>query len=318
MQKRKLGKTELELTTIGLGTWAIGGPWQYGWGPQDDKESIETILQAIDLGINWLDTAPIYGCGHSEIVIGKALKELAEKPIIATKCGLRWNLKREKINDLTADSILRECDESLQRLKVDCIDLYQMHWPVPDDQIEWAWEAMARCKQEGRVRCLGVCNVTVEQLKRLQRIETVDTIQNPYSMLNRSIEKELLDYCEKNSIGILAYSPMQKGLLTGKFTADYLKTLAPDDHRLMMDLNFKNPRFEKNILLVEQLCQIAADYGKTTAQLAIAWVLRKDAVTSAIVGARRPSQIEQTAPAADWTLEAEVLGQVDAILQRYQ
>lgn len=318
MQKRKLGKTELELTTIGLGTWAIGGPWQYGWGPQDDKESIETILQAIDLGINWLDTAPIYGCGHSEIVIGKALKELAEKPIIATKCGLRWNLKREKINDLTADSILRECDESLQRLKVDCIDLYQMHWPVPDDQIEWAWEAMARCKQEGRVRCLGVCNVTVEQLKRLQRIETVDTIQNPYSMLNRSIEKELLDYCEKNSIGILAYSPMQKGLLTGKFTADYLKTLAPDDHRLMMDLNFKNPRFEKNILLVEQLCQIAADYGKTTAQLAIAWVLRKDAVTSAIVGARRPRQIEQTAPAADWTLEAKVLGQVDAILQRYQ
>lgn len=317
MQKRKLGKTGLELTTIGLGTWAIGGPWQYGWGPQDDKESTETILQAIDLGINWLDTAPIYGCGHSEIVVGKALKELSEKPIIATKCGLRWNAKREKINDLTADSILRECDESLQRLRVDAIDLYQMHWPVPDNQLEWAWEAMARCKQEGRVKNLGVCNITIEQLKRLQRIETVDSIQNPYSMINRSIEKDLLDYCEKNSIGVLAYSPMQKGLLTGKFTADYLKTLAPDDHRVLMDLNFKSPRFEKNIEMVEQLSQIAADYGKTTAQLAIAWVLRQNAVTSAIVGARRPGQIEQTAPAADWTLDAELLEKIDAILKQY-
>jgi aryl-alcohol dehydrogenase-like predicted oxidoreductase len=316
MQKRKLGKTELELTVVGLGTWAIGGPWQYGWGPQDDKESIETIFRAMELGINWLDTAPIYGCGHSEIIVGQVIKELSRKPIVATKCGLRWNSKREKLNNLTLDGILRECDESLARLGVDCIDLYQMHWPVPDDQIEWAWEAMARCKEEGRVRHLGACNVTVEQIKRLQRITTVDTVQNPYSMLNRSIEKELLDYCDKNGIGILAYSPMQKGLLTGKFTTDYLKTLAPDDHRVLMDLNFKSPRFEKNIAMVDELKKLAADFGKPVGQLAIAWALRKEAVTSAIVGARKPSQIEQTAPAGDWTLDREILERVDNILQR--
>jgi aryl-alcohol dehydrogenase-like predicted oxidoreductase len=317
MQKRKLGKTELELTVVGMGTWAIGGPWQYGWGPQDDKESIETILRAAELGINWVDTAPIYGCGHSEIVVSKALKELSGSLTVATKCGLRWNTKREKVNTLAADSILRECDESLKRLGVGCIDLYQLHWPVPDDQIEWAWEAMARCKEEGRVRYLGACNVTVEQIKRLQSIETVDAIQPPYSMLNRSIEKEMLDFCSKNNIGIVCYSPMQKGLLTGKFTADYLKTLAPDDHRALFDLNFKSPRFEKNLAMVEEMKKVAADFGKTVAQLAVAWVLRKETVTSAIVGARKPQQIEQTAPAGDWTLDAEILDRVDTILKKY-
>jgi aryl-alcohol dehydrogenase-like predicted oxidoreductase len=318
MQKRKLGTTKLELTVAGLGTWAIGGPWQYGWGPQEDNDSIETILHAIELGINWIDTAPVYGCGHSEEVVGQALKQLRKKTIVATKCGLLWNKKREKINNLTRDSIFRECNESLDRLGTDCIDLYQMHWPIPDEQIEEAWDAMARCVEAGKVRFLGACNVTIEQIERLRKVWPVAAVQMPYSMLNRSIEKDLLDYCGKNGIGVVCYSPMQKGLLTGKFTAEYLKTMSPDDHRLLRDKDFQSPRFEKNIAMVEELKKIAADFGKTVAQLAIAWVLRKTEVTSAIVGARKPKQIEQTAPAGDWILEQDVLKQVEKILERYK
>jgi aryl-alcohol dehydrogenase-like predicted oxidoreductase len=318
MQKRKLGGSGLELTTMGLGTWAIGGPWQYGWGPQEDKDSIETILHAMELGINWIDTAPIYGCGHSEEVIGQALKQLRQKPIVATKCGLLWNKKREKINNLTRDSIFRECNESLDRLGVDCIDLYQIHWPVPDEQIEQAWDAMARCVEAGKVRFLGACNVSVEQIQRLQKVWPVAAVQPPYSMLDRAVEKKLLDYCGKNHIGVVCYSPMQKGLLTGKFTAEYLKTMSPDDHRLLRDKDFQSPRFEKNIAIVNELKKIAVEHGKTVAQLAIAWILRRPEVTAAIVGARKPKQIEQTAPAGDWVLPEDVLKQVEEILKRYK
>jgi aryl-alcohol dehydrogenase-like predicted oxidoreductase len=318
MQKRKLGKMELELTTVGLGTWAIGGPWQYGWGPQDDKVSIDTILKALELGINWIDTAPIYGCGHSEEVTGQAIKRTSQKPIVATKCGLLWNSKREKINNLTRDSIRQECDNSLKRLQIDRIDLYQMHWPIPDNQIEEAWEAMARCVEDGKVRFLGACNVTVEQIERLEKVWPVAAVQMPYSLLSRSIEKDMLDYCDKNGIGVVCYSPMQKGLLTGKFSADYLKTMSPEDHRLLRDRDFMSPRFEKNIAIVEELKKVAADFGKTVAQLAIAWVIRRQEVTSAIVGARKPQQIEQTAPAGDWMLDQGILKQVEEILQRYK
>ena len=316
MQKRKLGESGLELTAMGLGTWAIGGPWQYGWGPQEDKDSIETILHAVELGINWIDTAPIYGCGHSEEVIGQAFKQLRQKPIVATKCGLLWNKKREKINDLTRDSIFRECNESLDRLGIDCIDLYQMHWPIPDEQIEQAWDAMARCVEAGKVRFLGACNVSMEQIQRLQKVWPVAAIQPPYSMLDRAVEKKLLAYCGENHIGVVCYSPMQKGLLTGKFTAEYLKTMSPDDHRLLRDKDFQSPRFEKNIAIVNELKKIAAEYGKTVAQLAIAWVLRRPEVTAAIVGARKPKQIEQTAPAGDWTLDTEIIEKVEAILKK--
>jgi aryl-alcohol dehydrogenase-like predicted oxidoreductase len=316
MQKRKLGKMELELTTVGLGTWAIGGPWQYGWGPQEDTDSIDTILKAMEQGINWLDTAPVYGCGHSEEVVGQAIRRMGHKPIIATKCGLLWNSKREKINDLTRVSIQRECDDSLKRLQVDRIDLYQLHWPTPDPQIEEAWEAMARCVQEGKVRFLGACNVTIPQIDRLQKVWPVAAVQMPYSMLSRGIERDLLDYCGKNGIGVVCYGPMQKGLLTGKFSADYLKTMSPDDHRLLYDRDFKSPRFENNIAMVQELKKIAADFGKTAAQLAIAWVLRKPQVTSAIVGARKPGQIEQTAPAGDWVLDEEMLKKVEEILRK--
>jgi aryl-alcohol dehydrogenase-like predicted oxidoreductase len=318
MQKRKLGESGLELTAVGLGTWAIGGPWQYGWGPQEDKDSIETILHAVELGVNWIDTAAVYGCGHSEEVIGQALKQVRQKPIVATKCGLLWNKKREKINDLTRDSIFRECNESLDRLGIDCIDLYQMHWPIPDEQIEQAWDAMARCVEAGKVRFLGACNVSIEQIQRLQKVWPVAAVQPPYSMLDRAVERQLLDYCGKNHIGVVCYSPMQKGLLTGKFTAEYLKTMSPDDHRLLRDKDFQSPRFEKNIAMVNELKKIAAEYGKTVAQLAVAWVLRRPEVTAAIVGARKPQQIEQTVPAGDWTLDMETIEKVEVILKKYR
>ena len=229
MRTRKLGQTDLELTVIGLGTWAIGGSWQYGWGPQDDAASIRTILTAIEAGINWIDTAPIYGCGHSEEVVGRALKQMPQKPLIATKCSLLWNDKREKIGCLDRDSIIKECEDSLTRLGVETIDLYQMHWPDPEEQIEEGWEAMASLVQQGKVRYIGVSNFTVDQLRRVAEIHPVASLQPPYSMLRRDIEKDLLPYCAEHHIGIVCYSPMQKGLLTGKFSKEHMQTLAPDD-----------------------------------------------------------------------------------------
>ena len=313
MRTQRLGRTDLELTVVGLGTWAIGGSWQFGWGPQDDVDSIDTIFRAFELGINWIDTAPIYGCGHSEEIVGKALGRMGKKAIVATKCGLRWNENREKINDLSPAGIERECGESLERLGADVIDLYQLHWPVPDGQIEHAWEAMGRCVDRGWVRYLGACNVSVEQIQRLRKVYPVAAVQPPYSILSRGIEDELLDYCGREGIGVVCYSPMQKGLLTGKFTKEYISTLAEDDHRLR-DRDFIGRRFEKNLALVEELKAIAAEYGRTVAQLAIAWTLRRGEITAAIVGARRPGQIEQTAPAGDWEIDADLAEKIEKIL----
>lgn len=314
MRTRRLGQTELELTTIGLGTWAIGGPWQYGWGPQDDAESVRTILAAVEGGINWLDTAPIYGCGHSEEVVGRALREMKQKPLVATKCGLLWNDKREKVNCLDAASILRECDDSLRRLGVETIDLYQMHWPQPDAQIEEAWEAMAKCITQGKVRHLGVSNVTTDQLERLAKVYPVAAVQPPYSMLRRAIEDEMLDYCSLHGIGVVCYSPMQKGLLTGKFTKAYLETLAADDHR-RQDPNFCGKQFERNLKLIDALRPIAERNGKTVGQLAIAWTLRRKDVTSAIVGARKPRQIQEMLDAGNWKLSSEDSVEIENILK---
>ncbi len=314
MRTRKLGQTDLELTVIGLGTWAIGGPWEYGWGPQDDADSIRTIHAAIDAGINWIDTAPAYGCGHSEEIVGRVLKEMPQNPIVATKCGLLWNDKREKVNCLDHDSIIAECEASLKRLGIEVIDLYQMHWPVPDAQVEEAWEAMARLQQQGKVRTIGACNFTVEQLQRVSAIAKPASLQPPYSMLTRGIEKGLLPCCGDNDIGILAYSPMQKGLLTGKFTKEHLQTLAPDDHRLK-DRSFMGAKFEKNLEIVDALRPIAQRNGKTPAQLAIAWVLRKKEITAAVVGARKQKQIEETVQAGDWVLSDDDIAEIENLLQ---
>jgi aryl-alcohol dehydrogenase-like predicted oxidoreductase len=317
MQKRQLGYTDLKLTTVGLGTWAIGGPWQFGWGPQDDGDAIEAILVALEQGINWIDTAPVYGCGHSEELVGKALKQTKRKPFIATKCGLLWNDRREKIGCLKAKSIRGECHASLKRIGVEIIDLYQMHWGEPDEDIEEAWAEMAKLSQQGKVRYIGVSNFNIGQLERIRKIAPVASLQPPYSMLRREVEDELLGYCRKHNIGVVVYSPMQRGLLTGKFNKQYLMTLAPDDHRLRMP-EFTGPVFSANIEFVEKLKPIAKRSGRTVAQLAIAWVLRKPEVTAAIVGARKPSQIEETVGAGDWELTVEDIEQIEKLLKERQ
>lgn len=314
MRTRKLGQTDLELTVIGLGTWAIGGPWQFGWGPQDDEASIRTILTAIDAGINWIDTAPIYGCGHSEEIVGRALKQMSRKPLVATKCGLLWNDKREKYGCLDRASIIKECDDSLRRLGVETIDLYQMHWPDPDEQIEEGWEAMASLVQAGKVRYIGVSNYTVAQLERIGKIHPPASLQPPYSMLHRDIEKDLLGYCGEHKIGVVVYSPMQKGLLTGKFSQEHMQHLPEGDHR-RIDPDFQGQKFERNLQIVAALKPIAERSGKTVAQLAIAWVLRRQEVTAAIVGARKQKQIEETVRAGDWILDENDIAEIESILK---
>jgi aryl-alcohol dehydrogenase-like predicted oxidoreductase len=314
MQQRQLGKTDMQLTTIGLGTWAMGGPWQYGWGPQDDDEAVASVVAALDQGINWIDTAPAYGLGHSEELVGRALKQTVHKPYIATKCGLLWNDKREKVSCLDPASIRRECHASLERLGIETIDLYQMHWPDPDAGIEAAWEEMAKLRDEGKVRYIGASNYSVAQLERIARIAPVASLQPPYSMLNRNVENELLAYCAEHQIGVVAYSPMARGLLTGKFSHERLGTLAPDDHRLR-DPSFQEPQFSATLALVEQLQQIARRNGRTCAQMAISWVLRRPEVTAAIVGARRPDQIVETAAAGDWNLSDEDIAEIEQLLK---
>jgi aryl-alcohol dehydrogenase-like predicted oxidoreductase len=313
MQTRKLGSTDLVLTTVGLGTWAMGGPWQYGWGPQDDGEAVAAILTALDLGINWIDTAPAYGLGHSEELVGQALRQTKHKPLVATKCGILWNERKEKVVHLKRDSIRRECEASLRRLGVERIDLYQMHWPDPVEDIEEAWEEMALLAAEGKARYLGVCNYNVEQMERVRKIYPVASLQPPYSMLRREAEKELLGYCSVHNIGVVAYSPMQRGLLTGTFSHERLAALAPDDHRRRAP-EFQEPAFSASLELVEGLEKIAQRHGRTVAQLAISWVLRRPEVTAAIVGARRPSQIRETAPAAEWNLSRQDIAEIEKLL----
>ena len=317
MQKRQLGGTDLNLTTVGLGTWAMGGPWQFGWGPQDDDEALAAIRTALDKGINWIDTAPVYGLGHSEELVGEVLKQTGQKPLIATKCGLLWNKRKEKVNCLKRKSIRKECHQSLKRLGVDVIDLYQMHWPEPDEDIEQAWEEMARLADEGKVRYLGVSNFNIEQIERIRRIHTVACLQPPYSMLHREAEDALLDYCAQLNIGVIAYSPMQRGLLTGKFTHERLAGLALDDHR-RRNPDFQEPRFSAALELVEHLKKIAARNRKTCAQLAISWVLRRREVTAAIVGARRPEQITETIRASGWKLGPKDIGEIERLLAKFQ
>jgi aryl-alcohol dehydrogenase-like predicted oxidoreductase len=319
MKTRKLGWTDLNLTTIGLGTWAIGGgDWTWGWGPQDDEESVAAIILASEKGINWIDTAPAYGLGHSEEIVGKALKKLPRRSIVATKCGIEWDNNRKSTHELKGESIRREVEASLKRLGVDVIDLYQIHWPEPDSELEPAWQQIANMVKEGKVRYAGVCNCSIEQLKRIQPIHPVASLQPPYSMIERGAEESgLLDYCREHNIGVVAYSPMQKGLLTGKFNKQRVQELPAEDHR-RNDPNFQEPRLTANLDLVKKLTILAKKHGKTPAQMAIAWVLRRPEVTSAIVGARRPSQVEETVLAGDLELSLEDINTIDGLLVKYR
>ena len=317
MQTRQLGTTNLHLSVVGLGAWAMGGAgYKFSWGAQDDHDSIATIQRAVELGVNWVDTAAVYGLGHSEEVVGQALRQLGsrKRPIIATKCGRRWGTDGVPFGILKPDSVREEIDNSLKRLGVEVIDLYQMHWPMPDEDIEGAWRVLADAVKAGKIRHIGVCNFNVAQLKRVQTIHPVASLQPPYSMLVRDIENEVLDYCAANGIGVVCYSPMQKGILTDKFTRAWVASLAKDDHRSQLDPRFQEPELSRNLALVDGLRPIARQAQHSVAQLAIAWVLRRPEITSAIVGARRPGQIEETASAGDWVLSANALSQVRAVL----
>jgi len=318
MRTAKLGYTDLELTRVGLGTWAIGGGgWEFGWGPQDDKDAIDAILAALDAGVNWIDTAAIYGLGHSEELIGRALRQASHKPFIATKCGLLQDAHSHIVHRLKSNSIRDECHASLKRLGVDTIDLYQIHWPDPKEDLEQAWEQMALLAEQGTIRYAGVSNFDIEQIERIRKIHPLASLQPPYSMLRRAVEDELLDYCAKHRIGVIVYSPMQRGLLTGKFTKERLSSLAPDDHRRRSP-DFQEPQFSATVQMVEELKPITERNSLTLAQLAVAWVLRRSEVTAAIVGARRPEQIKETAPAADVELSGDDIREIEQLLTKRQ
>jgi aryl-alcohol dehydrogenase-like predicted oxidoreductase len=316
MLTRQLGFSDLHLTTVGLGTWAIGGGhWEWGWGPQQDQQSIDTIHHALALGINWIDSAAAYGLGHAEELIGQAIKERRDDVIIATKCGLVW----EEDGDgsvsgrLKADSVRREAEASLRRLNVDVIDLYQIHWPDPEEDIEEAWGTIADLIKEGKVRYGGVSNFNVAQLKRIQSIHPVASLQPEFNMLKPAARDELFTYCQENEIGIVTYSPLRSGILTDKFDHDRIEDLAANDWR-RKDPDFQEPRASINVAFVEKLKSIAAAANRPLSQLAIAWVLHHEAVTSAIVGARRPDQIEKSAPAANWRLSDSTFDQIEDLI----
>ena len=308
---RTLGNSDLQLTAIGFGAWAIGGGnWDFAWGAQEDSDSIAAILHALELGINWIDTAAIYGLGHSEQVVGRALREWrGQRPHIFTKCSMCWNEDRTIYRSLTAASVRHECESSLRRLGVDEIDLYQIHWPNPEEELEEGWDTLARLRDEGKVRWIGVSNFNVEQMKRAEKIVPITSLQPPYSMLRPAIEAEILPYALERGIGVISYSPMVSGLLTGKMTAERVAALAEDDWRRKA-IEFREPRLSRNMRLVELLREIGSDHGVEPGVVAIAWVLRHPALTAAIVGGRSAAQVEGVSPALQLRLNEAEIGRI--------
>jgi len=312
---RTLGNSDLQLTSIGFGAWAIGGGnWEFAWGPQDDNESISAIHRALELGVNWIDTAAIYGLGHSEDVVGRALKSWSgERPYVFTKCSMRWHEDRAIYRSLKAQSLREELEGSLRRLQTDRIDLYQIHWPNPEAEIEEGWETLAKFKEEGKVRWIGVSNFTVGQMERVQKIAPITSLQPPYSMLRRAIEAEILPFAQSNRIGVVNYSPMLSGMLTGAMTAERVASLPADDWR-RRNPEFNEPRLSRNLRLVELLREMGAAHGVAPGVVAIAWTLRHPAITAAIVGGRSAGQVEGVAPALQFRLNDEEYGRINAFL----
>ena len=317
MRHRKLGIDGPEISVIGLGTWAIGGgDWPFGWGAQDERSAIDTIVRAVELGINWIDTAAVYGFGQSERLVQKALSGIpaSQRPLVATKCGRVDNGDGTIGKSLLRQSVIAECEASLKRLGVDCIDLYQMHWPEPDEQIEEGWSTLVDLQTQGKVRYIGVSNHSASQMQRLQSIGTIQSSQPPYSMISDEAEESVLPFCKDHQIGVVCYSPMGKGLLTGTFDEARASSLEENDHR-RNDPRFQTPQLEVNLRFVNGLRNISEDLGWTPAELAIAWVLRRDEVTSAIVGARKPHQIEQTVLASDRVFDESSLEEVQRLIK---
>jgi len=315
-QLRTLGNSDLQLTSIGFGAWAIGGGnWDYGWGPQDDNESIEAIHRALDLGVNWIDTAAIYGLGHSEEIVARALKTTSHKPYVFTKCSMRWHEDRSIWRSLKADSLAAEIEASLRRLDVETIDLYQIHWPMPEAEIEEGWETLARFQKQGKLRWIGVSNFNVAQMQRAQQIAPITSLQPPYSMLRRAIEEEILPFTQANNIGVINYSPMVSGLLTGKMTAERVTAMPADDWRRKA-VEFNEPRLSRNLRLVELLREIGAGHNVEPGVVAVAWTLCNPAITAAIVGGRSGAQVEGLAPVLEFRLSDEEFARINAFLAK--
>lgn len=313
-QLRNLGNSDLQLTPIGFGAWAIGGGnWEFAWGPQDDNESVAAIHRVLDLGLNWIDTAAIYGLGHSEEVVAKAIKSTSHKPYVFTKCSMRWHDDRSIYRSLKAESLEQELHASLRRLGRDTIDLYQIHWPNPETEIEEGWETLAKFKEQGKVRWIGVSNFNVEQMKRAQKIAPITSLQPPYSMLRRAIEEEILPFAQANNIGVINYSPMVSGLLTGKMTAERIAQLPQDDWR-RRSVEFNEPRLSRNLRLVELLRDIGKTHEVEPGVVAVAWTLHHPAITAAIVGGRSARQVEGIAPALHVRLSEDEFTRINAFL----
>ncbi len=315
IEKRQLGNSDLQVTTIGIGAWAIGGGgWAFSWSDQDDEVSISAIHAALDGGINWIDTAAVYGLGHSEEVVARALRSYSgPKPYVFTKCERNWTADREIIKVLKAESIRKECEDSLRRLQVDVIDLYQIHWPEPEEDIEEGWTELVRLKEQGKIRWIGVSNFNVEQMKRIAAIAPITSLQPPYSMLRREIENEIAPYVVEHGIGVLAYSPMGSGMLTGTMTRQRVESLPADDWRTRSP-HFQEPRLTRNLQVAERVAQIADRVGRTPAEIAIAWVLKNPAVTAAIVGIRSPEQVPGIIGGLEYRLDSETAADLDGFL----
>ena len=311
MQTRQLGKTDLFITPLGFGSWAVGGGgWQFGWGSQDDRKSMAAINRALDRGLNWIDTAAVYGLGHSEEIVSRAIKERAERPYIFTKCSMVWDQEGKISHSLKRDSIRREVEDSLRRLQAEVIDLYQIHWPNPEDDIEEGWSTLSDLKREGKVRYIGVSNFNVAQLRRAMAIDHVDTLQPPYSLIHPEVEDEILPFCQENGIGVIVYSPMMSGLLSGKMTRERISKLPYDDWR-KGNPEFQEPRLYRNLWLAELLKNVGRHHGLSAGEIAIAWTLRLGAVTGAIVGGRNPDQVDGILGAANFRLSEDEIDGID-------
>jgi len=313
METKWLGNSDLSLTPLGIGAWAMGGNgWAFGWGAQDDADSIASIRAALDRGMNWIDTAAVYGLGHSEEVVAKALEGVSPKPYVFTKCERIWNEKREILKSLKRDSILREVEDSLRRLKVDVIDLYQVHWPEPDEDIEEGWSTLAELKQQGKVRYIGVSNFNVKQLQRAQAIAPITSLQPQYSLAVPDVQTEVLPYCLAQNIGVIVYAPMKSGLLTGAMTRERLANLPDDDFRKRAPV-FQEPHLSKNLAIVDVLRKIGDRHGRTPGEAAIAWTLKNPAVTAAIVGVRNAAQVDGVIGAATFRLSSAEIEELELV-----
>jgi aryl-alcohol dehydrogenase-like predicted oxidoreductase len=312
MKTKTLGNSDLAITPIGFGAWAIGGDWEFGWGAQDDAQSIVAIHRALERGVNWIDTAAVYGLGHSEEIVARALREWkGKRPYVFTKCGMLWNDKGEIYYSLRADSVRRECEASLRRLKTDVIDLYQIHWTADDlsETIE-GWTTLAALQKEGKVRWIGVSNATVEEMQKLQSIARITSLQPPYSLIRRDVETAQLPWCKKENVGVIVYSPMASGLLTGAMTRERIASLPKNDWRNKNE-NFKEPKLSQNLKVVERLRAVGARHGRSPGEVAIAWTLNNSAVTGAIVGARNAKQVDGTIGAMDFRLTPQEVAEVE-------